>query len=80
MLISTASIVVKSTRNRKNVRATDPDVTFETDADTGNMSCIVHGCRPNSATSQPLSLAIYASGTSTMAAMWRYLCFKKSVR
>ena len=39
-----------------------------TDAHVGSMSWMVHGCRPNSATSQPLSEAIYASGTRAMAA------------
>ena len=68
MFISTASIVVNSMRKRKKVMMMLDDCRSLTAAHVGSMSCIVHGCLPSSATIHPLSLAIYAIGTSSIAA------------
>lgn len=58
MLTSAMSSTVKSIRKRKKVRATLPDCRSETAATVGIMSWMAQGCRPNSATIHPASLAI----------------------
>ena len=59
MLISTASMVVKSARKMKKVVATLPASMSEMAALTGSRSWMVQGWRPISATIQPDSEAMY---------------------
>ena len=58
MLISTASMVVKSARKMKKVVATLPASMSEMAALTGSRSWMVQGWRPISATIQPDSEAM----------------------
>ena len=58
MLISTANITVKSSKKRKKVSITLPGSKALAATHVGNMSCMVQGCLPISATIHPDSLAI----------------------
>ena len=73
MFISATSRQVKMTRKMKKVVMTLDAGMSLADTQVGNMSCIVHGCRPISATIHPASLHTHAKGMSATPVQCNHL-------